>query len=360
MSKKRIIWLDYARFFAICSVLLVHSSEYAYSMGSEKILKLGLFSSVVRLAAIVIGRLGVPVFLMLSGYLLLDRDYSDTDKIKIFYKRNLLPLVLTTEIWVVIYEIYQITVGRQEFVLLDFIKDLLFVKDNDFGHFWYMPMIIGLYIALPFVSNAVKNIDLKVLAVPLAVLCLTVFGIRTISIFDKTFGWELDLIKKIFTDFSGGAYGAYVLLGYFVKKNAFKKIKAWILWAAMLVSGVLTGYTLMYSLRRGNDYHLWYDYAGVLICSLCLFELFSRINGENKIIRFFGRFVTSVSVLSLGMYFIHKPVLSFIRYRILNYGFYRPVNLVLFFIIIFAVSYILALIISKIPKVRKVLILVKD
>lgn len=360
MSKKRILWLDYARFFAICSVLLVHSSEYAYSMGSEKILKLGLFSSAVRLAAIVAGRLGVPIFLMLSGYLLLDRDYSDTDKIKAFYKRNLLPLVLTTEIWVVIYEIYHLTIDNQKFVLLDFIKDLLFVKDNAFGHFWYMPMIIGLYLVVPFVANAIKNIDLKILAVPLVVLCLAVFGIRTIGVFDKTFGWELDLVKKLFTDFSGGAYGAYVLLGYFVKKGAFKRVKAWMLWASMLISGVLTGYTLLYSLRHGYDYHLWYDYAGVLICSVCLFELFSRIDSENRIIRFFSGFVTSVSVLSLGMYFIHKPVLSIIRYKIIDLGFYRPVNLVLFFIIIFAVSYILALIISKIPKLRKWLILVKD
>lgn len=196
MSKKRILWLDYARFFAICSVLLVHSSEYAYSMGSEKILKLGLFSSAVRLAAIVAGRLGVPIFLMLSGYLLLDRDYSDTDKIKAFYKRNLLPLVLTTEIWVVIYEIYHLTIDNQKFVLLDFIKDLLFVKDNAFGHFWYMPMIIGLYLVVPFVANAIKNIDLKILAVPLVVLCLAVFGIRTIGVLIKRLVGNLILLKS--------------------------------------------------------------------------------------------------------------------------------------------------------------------
>lgn len=271
-----------------------------------------------------------------------------------------MPLVLTTEIWVVIYEIHHLTIGKQEFVLLDFVKDLFFVKDNIFGHFWYMPMIIGLYLAVPFVANAIKNIDLKLLAVPLTVLCIAVFGIRTIGVFDKTFGWELNLVKKIFTDFSGGAYGAYVLLGYFVKNGAFKKIKSWVLCGSVLISGILTGYTLLCSLKHGYDYHLWYDYAGVLICSVCLFELFSRINSENKIIRFFSGFVTSVSVLSLGMYFIHKPVLSIIRYKIIDLGFYRPVNLVLFFIIIFAVSYVLALIISKIPKVRKALILVKD
>ncbi len=60
------------------------------------------------------------------------------------------------------------------------------------------------------------------------------------------------------------------------------------------------------------------------------------------------------------MYFIHKPILSFIRFRILKFELYRPVNLILFVVIIFAVSYIVSLIISKIPKIRKILILVKD
>lgn len=106
---------------------------------------------------------------------------------------------------------------------------------------------------------------------------------------------------------------------------------------------------------------LWLDYARFFaICSVLLFELFGRINSENKAVLFFSKFVTSVSVLSLGMYFIHKPILSFIRYRIIDLGFYKPVNMILYFIIIFAASYVLSLIIYKIPKLRKILILVKD
>ncbi len=360
MTKKRILWLDYARAFAIVTVLIAHSVEYAYALNVKDTLKLGTVSFVIKLAAVVVGRLGVPIFLMLSGYLLLDRDYSTSEKIKAFYKNKLLPLVITSEAWVVIYTAYQLFIEKQKFILMDFIKDLLFVKDNFFGHFWYIPVIIGIYIALPFVSNAIKNIDLKVLAVPLIVLCITVFGIKTIGVLDTACGWELKLIKKVFTDFSGGVHGAYVIIGYLVKKDAFKKIKSWILWVGALASGAFTGYSLTLSLRSGNDYHLWYDFAGILLCSVFLFELFSRINNENKIIKFFGKFANSVSVLSFGMYFIHKPVLSFIRYRILNFGFYRPVNLILFFVIMFVVSYITSLIISKIPKLRKILLLVND
>jgi len=360
MSNKRILWLDYARAFAIFSVLLVHSAEYAYALKPEEILKLGTVSSLIRLASIVVGRLGVPIFLMLSGYLLLDRDYTTADKIKSFYKKNLLPLVLTVEVWVVIYYAYLIVFSKQKFVFIDFIKDLLFLKDNAFGHFWYMPVIIGIYIALPFVANAIKNIDLKIIAIPLAVLCFAVFIIKTVSIFDTACGWKLNLTKKVFTDFSGGLYGAYVLMGYFVKKKAFSKIKTWLLAAGAVLSAVFTGFTLMYSLRSGYDYHLWYDFAGVFLCSVFIFEMFSRMNSENRIVIFFSKFVTSVSVLSLGMYFMHKPILSFIRFRILKFELYRPVNLILFVVIIFAVSYIVSLIISKIPKIRKILILVKD
>mgnify|MGYP000697734088 CR=1 FL=1 len=48
--------------------------------------------------AIGLSTLGVPLFLMISGYLLLDRDYTK-ERTLTFFKRNLLPLVVSYEIF---------------------------------------------------------------------------------------------------------------------------------------------------------------------------------------------------------------------------------------------------------------------
>lgn len=156
MKKNRILWLDIARCLAILSVLLVHSAESGYTLAFEELAGLGIPSACFRAICFTAGRLGVPLFLAISGYLLLDRDFSTSEKIIKFYKTNLLPLLLTVEIWVVLYYIIQVLFNSQTFELRNLIDNMLFMRVNEFSHFWYMPMIIGLYIAIPFIARAIK------------------------------------------------------------------------------------------------------------------------------------------------------------------------------------------------------------
>ena len=65
--------------------------------------------------------------------------------------------------------------GKFDFDML--IRDLLFLKTNQMGNMWYMPMIIGVYVALPFVANAIRNIETKALAVPFVLLGVSVFAV---------------------------------------------------------------------------------------------------------------------------------------------------------------------------------------
>ena len=75
-------------------------------------------------------------------------------------------------IWIVIYFVAGVAKGTMEPDYIGLLKDVLFLRTYLMGHMWYMPMIIGMYVALPFVSNAVKNISSKVLAIP---FCIVVF-----------------------------------------------------------------------------------------------------------------------------------------------------------------------------------------
>lgn len=228
MEKNRILWLDIARCLAILSVLLVHSAESGYSLAFEELAGLGIPSACFRVICFTAGRLGVPLFLAISGYLLLDRDFSTSKKIIKFYKSNLFPLLLTVEIWVVLYYFSQVLFNSQTFELRNLIDNMLFMRANEFSHFWYMPMIIGLYIAIPFIARAIKGIEAKALLVPFAAVFIVVFAVNTLNAYYNMFDIET-LSPRVDVTFLGGNYGFYLLLGFYVKRVALKRLRAFLL-----------------------------------------------------------------------------------------------------------------------------------
>lgn len=103
-DKEHIKWIDIARTFAIVCVVLNHAIDSCYNT-SGNILKENSFASgIVAYSGLTIGRIGVPIFLMISGYLLLSRDWNQDNCIK-FWKKNWLRLFICTEIWWVIYAV---------------------------------------------------------------------------------------------------------------------------------------------------------------------------------------------------------------------------------------------------------------
>lgn len=103
------------------------------------------------------------------------------------------------------------------------LKDVLFLRTYLMGHMWYMPMIIGMYVALPFVSNAVKNISSKVLAIPFCIVVFLYFIFCLIGVLENSFGFDMELEKKLDTTFLGGVYGVYIIFGLFLQTRRFEK-----------------------------------------------------------------------------------------------------------------------------------------
>lgn len=96
-QNSRIGSLDVLRSFAILCVILTHVTEYTYPINGA-LADHTLQSRVLALGLHTAGRLGVPIFFFLTGYLLLDRDYTGSKAVE-FWKSHLLPLILTSEVW---------------------------------------------------------------------------------------------------------------------------------------------------------------------------------------------------------------------------------------------------------------------
>lgn len=88
----RLSSVDTARAIAICTVVFIHASEKTRPIASWTLLDnilVPLFTT--------IGRIGVPVFLILTGFLVLPR--LNKSGVRRFYRRNFLPLAVSFEIW---------------------------------------------------------------------------------------------------------------------------------------------------------------------------------------------------------------------------------------------------------------------
>lgn len=344
--KKRIVWIDYARALAILSVILCHSTEAIYSLTVDGVAAMGIGSQVAAFAFFTIGRLGVPLFLFMSGYLMLDRFY-DRDACVRFWKNKWIGLLVATEIWLVIYNVFLCYAGGAEFSFVGLIENMLFLERVPMGHMWYMPMIIGLYLFLPFMANGLKMLDdARVLIFPLSVGIALFFVMPVTNVLLAGFGLETHT-TIIDAGYSGGVYGIYILLGYCVKKGLFARVPF-----AAAVMGGGTAFVAIVALQifgfdHGAKAGVWYSSGLLLLAGLCLYLALSHIKAPR-----IPKAVEVLSYYSFALYLVHYPVKILVTPWIESIELPgRSFEVVFASIVILAISLVLCAIIARIPKV---------
>lgn len=360
LSKNRVIWLDFARALAILSVVIMHCTEHVFNMDFDALGNMRIAFQLFRDACFILGRLGVPAFLMISGCLLLPRDYTDSKKVLSFYKKNLLPLLITSEVWIVIYGIRHFVRGTEGYGILALLEEMFFLKTNEMSHMWYIPMIIGMYFIIPFLSNAVRNIKGKALWIPVSIVLVATFAFNFLKALNEAFGWGISFNTVVDMTFLGGTYGVYLIMGLMIQRGDFKKIRTPILLAVSLISFALTVYTSFGLRSIDYSYRLWYDVPGIWITSVCTVELISRVDFSHGFLNRLSSAAASVSALSFGMYFIHLPLIIDFGPVLDNIGLPEPVMVMIYTVIVFILSYLIAFVISKIPVVKRLMLNIKS
>lgn len=291
------------RAFAILTVVVCHSTEAVYPLTLDGINSLGGFSQLSAFVLFTVGRFGVPCFLFLSGYLMLDRFY-DKQKCISFWRNKWLGILLAAEIWIVVYNLFLCIFGGESFSLIRLFENMLFVKSVGMGHMWYIPMIIGLYLFLPFMANGLKWLDeAKLLTGPLAVALVLFFFLPVASTLLQSFGLSRQE-SLIAQGFSGGTYGCYLLLGYCCKKKLFGRVPLGVLILGGIASFACTVFLQMLSYARGVYEPLWYNNGLLLVASLCFFLV--KSHSQSKRLTEPTRLL---SKYSFAIYLVHFPVI---------------------------------------------------
>ncbi|MEE0935915.1 MAG: acyltransferase [Methanobrevibacter sp.] len=341
MSKNRVEWIDFVRAIAILTVLYIHATDGIFIISSDSIMNFTMFSRVFNFASLFIGRIGVPFFLMITGYLLLDRSYND-ERVRKFWNKNCKGLIIVTVIWAIIYAISLqfVAVGSNQ---VNFAE----AGNLFFSHMWYMPMIIGMYLSMPFVASALEHFDPKTINQATIVFAFLAFLLPFVTVVLAMHGIENVNIQYCL-GFSGGVYGIYIILGYLVKKNLFKKYSSAKMGLLAIVSFIICVLFQYYAFIKGYDFFLWYEFPFILTGSFALFELSSRMGK----VRAFP-LVSFLSKYSFAVFLVHNLFRLPLLPLVVQLPFTEPVKAIILWILLIIFSYIAVVIIYRIPRFGK-------
>lgn len=338
-GSKRNISLDVARVFALCCVMMIHSSSFFVAKsepGSLGFISGNIFDS--------LSRVGVPIFVMISGALLLDENKQKSFKDMLRAAGNtVFLLVVWSVIYAVAFDLVSPLIHGENVSIVGFVKSVIAGQ----VHFWYLYMLIALYLATPFLRSFVKKENKDMVLFYIALSLMFVFFRPFISMLtglNDKFDFANALLDKFHADFFSG-FAAYYLTGWYVVHIGIKKSLRRLLY----VTGAISAAGTVVLMHIFGDYENIYIDTNILTFTASV-AVFTAINSIhfNK----YPKSLALLSKLSFGMYIVHiminKPA------QFLLSGLNPVVHILLRFAIVFVLSFVISFVLSKIPTVKKI------
>jgi len=333
--------LDALRIIACFMVIVIHVAAYRwydvpYYTFDFKVYN--FYDSLVRSA--------VPLFVMISGVFFLNEN--KTKDIKKIYLKNISKLIIIYISGSLLYCIYDFVIKGYSFSLTNFI--------NGPFHFWYIPMIIGLYIISPLLSIITNNSSKKIFKYfsVLFVISCTLKTISNIS-FIPYIDYINILIYKLPIDLICEFY-SYFLLGYFLYnfEISIKKEKIIYIFGIISVFGCSI-LTYLASNYTGSNTTVFYNEFSIFTFfeSIALFLYFK--NCKNKYLEKHKDKILKIADCTLGIYIIHIIVMnSLFDLNIIKITSFNPIiSVPLISIIVFIICLIIVYGYKKIKEIVK-------
>ena len=305
--KARIFWIDIVKFVAILFVILAHVVWIVEQDIQVNSILSNDFLTINR----IIATLGVPLFMLVSGSLLLGKDFKSKSDIFAFYKRGLLPLFITAEIWIAIYCLVTI----RPFSFKEMLLCMAFVHKREV-HLWYVRLIVIYYLLIPFL-NRLRGKQISVYISLLIVIAAFTFVYN---------GW-LILKGDICPTNSNRSYFCYLIymaIGYKISRIKLSKS----IFAIFIILAIVGGHILFISLTRLN-YFLWYDNPMIALISLSLFYIIRYLCNSFKD----NKLIVEISKMSYGIYLSHFILVYMISKCMQYYG----CNMGIFYLSLFSI-----------------------
>ena len=268
--------IDIIRILAFIFIVLLHTVNIQYGVNIW-ILLYGIIS------------IGVNLFIMVSGYLLLDKS----EKMSVFFKKRIkgiFPLFI-------FFNVVYIFVNKVK------IMPVLQGKEIVAPHFWYIYMILGLYFITPWLQKVLKFAKKETFIILVLWFLCSILNPHLI---------KFDLPRIPFSHFPITEFIGYYILGYYIKvdRNKIKKVPFSIIIIIYLIgffiSAISTKYVL---LKTGNRISDFFDKnsLGTFFMTVSFFAFFIKLDFKNR--------NEAVKIVSNSTYFaflVHLLVLKIV------------------------------------------------
>lgn len=341
--------LDILRIFACILVVLSHVSS-----GYLDVMPTSSFDWKVSHMYNTLGHTGTILFLFISGCLLLSADYDF--KPRKFYAGNFSKLFVAYYSWIVIYHVIGF-VQRGNWGA-SYVKDVVInvIKGEASYHFWYVPMLLGIYLILPML-RAICQSGRKMVTYFTALFLVTAVLFPTILFLDfpHKYLWE-SLMTRIPFTLVNHHVGYFVMgyLMYLLLKE--KELPHWAACSAALVlagiGGSLVGDMVVTAQQEVNS--LSFNNLFSLTLCMCavgifLFIMKLPVNISEKA----ADGLTRISRLTFGVYMIHPITMNLVQDVLCVEGSYGILGIPVVTLLVFGISLIVVYVLSLVPAVKK-------
>ena len=341
----RTVYIDYLRISAIFAVIMLHVAAYNWHSTNVNELPWQIFNLYDSVA-----RWGVPVFVMISGTLFLGREIS----LKQLYSKYILRLICAFAAWSLFYSVIK---GGST-------KHILLVAISGHFHMWFILMMIGLYICIPFLQLIVdKGWKTQYY---LVVAFFFAFLIPEIVALSNDFGNEV--IIKGMNAINGDVatmgmnlvlgYSSYFVLGYWLNQIELNKKQRYIVYLCGLMGCLFTiivdAIVAIKTQEACSKYYGNFN-VNVMLESIAVFVAFRHFPFLNKRI---NRIAQTMAKYSFGAYLVHPFIITQLnnRFGVNTLSFNPILSVIVISIIVYIISFCISALLNKIPIVNKYLV----
>lgn len=348
-SIKRTEYFDYLRVFAIFSVIVLHTAAenwYNLDVNSHEWSVFNTYNAAVRWA--------VPIFIMISGALFLNKECS----IKKIYTKYVLRIITAFIFWGFIYSVSENAGGGITNILSDMV--------TGHYHMWFLPMIAGLYILVPILKKIVESTKLTeyflilsfvfAFLSPQLVVVTTTLGNKTLITAATTINTLLSNMEVQFTL----GYTGYFIGGFYLNNKELNKKTRMVIYALGVVgffATILLSAFVSRSWQYPDSTYFEKFTINILLASIAVFVWFKyNAHKFTKIIK--PRVIVKLSQYSFGVYLVHALVLEKLDlwFGLNTLSMNALLSVPIIGIIVFIISVIISAIINQMPVLKKYIV----
>lgn len=322
MKKTREYAFDILRVISMIMVIIIHiANVYCRSFGM-----ISTKSYLISLIFNTICRVSVPIFFMISGTLLLDREFNKSK-----YLKRVIKYVILIVVWDIIYLVW-------EYFYLGITYDKLYmlIIDPYRAHLWFLYTILVLYAIQPLLKLIMDKSNNVV-----KIILLTIWIVLSLASMLNPY------IAKFFTIFS---YIGYFIIGKylydFIKKYDLRKYSLTLIIIMIICYSISIWMNYSLSISLNQFYNLFFAYRTpfIMISSFALYILIISNYQKDSLNKLF----IGLSDLSLGVYLIHGIFLDITVKEFIYSSINSLIGIPIFTIIIFILSTLSIKLIKKI------------